>query len=434
MKRPSLGIQLPGLLGARSFRLLWLGESVSTLGSQFGIVALAIVALHLGGGLSLGAVLVAAALPRALFMLVGGWLSDRASPRRVMLVANVLRAILAGVLAIVVASGSAQLPVLAVLGFLFGTVDAFFLPAVNTMVPLLVDSDRLGSANAWLQGTAQVAALIGPALAGGLVSAVDAGPAFAIDSASFVFAAVALRAIPAVAVRRQHDLKHGRDGLLEGVRYARRDVPVAIITILATVFFFAVSGPLAVGVPWLGEHQFGGAAAVGLMLAAWSGGALFGAVVASKLDAVERPGRLILSVGMGVGLSVASVSLVPDLPWAAVALAVMGIGSGILNVFVLSLIQRRVEPAIRGRVVSLLVLGTVALAPVSYAVSAVVVEVAGQFLFALAGGLIVAVSCISVGLGAREVIDRPPPPEGDRRRVDHPERSGSVKATSGSPS
>jgi hypothetical protein len=309
----------------------------------------------------------------------------------------------------VVASGSAELPVLALLGFLFGTVDAFFLPAVNTMVPLLVNGDRLGSANAWLQGTAQVAALMGPALAGGLVSAACAGPAFAIDSASFVVAAVALRAIPAVAVHRPHDRKEGRDGLLEGVRYARQDPPVAIITILATVFFFAVTGPLAIGVPWLGERVFGGAAAIGLMLAAWSGGALLGAVVASRLDTNERPGRLILFVGIGVGLSVASVSIVPDLSWAAVALAVMGIGSGILNVFVLSLIQQRVEPAIRGRVVSLLVLGTVAFAPVSYAVSAVLVEVTGQFLFALAGGLIIAVSGMSIGLGFREIIDRPPP-------------------------
>jgi MFS family permease len=145
------------------------------------------------------------------------------------------------------------------------------------------------------------------------------------------------------------------------------------------------------------------------MLAAWSGGALLGAVVASRLDTNERPGRLILFVGIGVGLSVASVSIVPDLSWAAVALAVMGIGSGILNVFVLSLIQQRVEPAIRGRVVSLLVLGTVAFAPVSYAVSAVLVEVTGQFLFALAGGLIIAVSGMSIGLGFREIIDRPPP-------------------------
>jgi MFS family permease len=394
------------LLEGRSFRLLLLGESISTLGSQFSIVALAIVALHLGGGLSLGAVLVAAALPRAAFMVVGGWLSDRASPRRVMLAANVLRAVLAGLLAIVVASGSAQLPVLALLGFLFGTVDAFFLPAVNALVPLLVDGGRLGSANAWLQGTAQVAALMGPALAGGLVSTAGAGPAFAIDSASFVLAALALRAIPAQAIRAPFDRKDDRGGLLEGLRYARRDAPVAIIILLATVFFFAISGPLAVGVPWLGERLFGGASAVGVMLAGWSGGALLGAVIASRLDGVERPGHLILSLGTGVGLSVASVSLAGDLVWATVALALMGVGSGILNVFVLSLIQRRVDVAVRGRVISLLVLGTVALAPLSYALSAVVVEATGPFLFALAGALIIAVSGVSLALGADEWIDR----------------------------
>jgi MFS family permease len=329
-----------------------------------------------------------------------------------MLVANVLRAILAGLLAVVVSSDSAQLPVLALLGFLFGTVDAFFLPAVNVAVPVLVDGSRLESANAWLQGTAQVASLVGPALAGGLVSAAGAGPAFAIDSASYVFAAVAIGLIPVHALRAQDDRKDGRDGLLEGVRYVRRDAPVAIITVLATVFFFAISGPLAIGVPWLGEHLFGGAAAVGVMLAGWSGGALLGAVLASKLDGVERPGRLILSLGTGVGLSVASVSLAGDLAWATVALALMGVGSGILNVFVLSLIQRRVDVAVRGRVISLLVLGTVALAPLSYALSAVVVEATGPFLFALAGALIVAVSGVSIALGAHEVIDRPPPGAG----------------------
>jgi hypothetical protein len=243
-------------------------------------------------------------------------------------------------------------------------------------------------------------------LAGGLVGTVGAGPAFAIDSASFVLAALALRAIPAQAIRAPFDRKDGRGGLLEGLRYARRDAPVAIIIVLATVFFFAISGPLAVGVPWLGERLFGGASAVGVMLAGWSGGALLGAVLASKLDGVERPGRLILSLGTGVGLSVASVSLAGDLAWATVALALMGVGSGILNVFVLSLIQRRVDVAVRGRVISLLVLGTVALAPLSYALSAVVVEATGPFLFALAGALIIAVSGVSLALGADEWIDR----------------------------
>ena len=183
--------------------------------------------------------------------------------------------------------------------------------------------------------------------------------------------------------------------------------------------------------PWLGERRFGGAAAIGVMLAAWSGGALVGAVLASKLDSVERPGRLILSIGTGVGLSVASVSLAGALPWATVTLAVMGIGSGILNVFVLSLIQRRVDPAVRGRVVSLLVLGTVALAPLSYAVSAVVVEAVGPFLFALAGTLIVVVSSVSFALGAHRVIDRPRPLGSDGRQratVGSTSRSGAQDA------
>jgi hypothetical protein len=61
--------------------LLWAGETISTLGSQFHVAALAIVALQAGGGVALATVLTAAAVPRAALMLVGGWVADRRSPR-----------------------------------------------------------------------------------------------------------------------------------------------------------------------------------------------------------------------------------------------------------------------------------------------------------------------------------------------------------------
>ena len=98
-------------------------------------------------------------------------------------------------LTVLVVSGRAELWHLVVLGVVFGSVDAIFIPAMNTIVPMLVPTDRLPAANALVQGTAQFAGLIGPAIAGIVVAIVGTGPAFAIDAVSFAFAALMVAAI-----------------------------------------------------------------------------------------------------------------------------------------------------------------------------------------------------------------------------------------------
>src|SRR5262245_47794472 len=86
-------------LAVRDFRFLWLGEGVSILGTQFHLVALPWLVLSLtGSSLALGTVLMAASIPRALFMLGGGALADRFSPRFMMLLSNFGRGVLAALL------------------------------------------------------------------------------------------------------------------------------------------------------------------------------------------------------------------------------------------------------------------------------------------------------------------------------------------------
>jgi MFS family permease len=154
-------------LRGRDFRLVFGGESVSPLGDQFHFVALAWLTLQLtGSGVALGTVLMAAAIPRAVFMLVGGAMSDRLSPRSLMLGSNVLRTVVVALVATLVLTGNAQLWQLYVLAFMFGVVDAFFYPALNTMVPMLVTDRQLPPANGLVQVMQQVSGLMGPALAG----------------------------------------------------------------------------------------------------------------------------------------------------------------------------------------------------------------------------------------------------------------------------
>ena len=92
------------VLGLRNFRLLWLGEGISVLGDQFYMIALPWLVLQLtdGDALATGTVLAIAGIPRALFMLVGGVLTDRFSPRSVMLASNVFRFVLVVLLSVLI--------------------------------------------------------------------------------------------------------------------------------------------------------------------------------------------------------------------------------------------------------------------------------------------------------------------------------------------
>ena len=124
------------------------------------MIALPWLALLLtGSALALGTVLAVMAIPRAVFMLVGGAYVDRLSPRRVMLISNAVRFVAVTLLGVIVLAGAAQLWMLYVFALVFGVADAFFYPAQTAIMPELVEGDQLQQANGITQGTTQFTVL-----------------------------------------------------------------------------------------------------------------------------------------------------------------------------------------------------------------------------------------------------------------------------------
>src|SRR5512144_1753875 len=108
------------VLRIRNFRLLWIGEGISLLGDQFYLIALPWLVLQLtGNALAVGIVLATAGIPRALFMLVGGALTDRFTPRRLMIGSNLSRMALTGLLAMLVMTSLIQTWMLYLFALLF---------------------------------------------------------------------------------------------------------------------------------------------------------------------------------------------------------------------------------------------------------------------------------------------------------------------------
>ena len=394
-------------LRLRDFRLLFGGESISVLGDYFHFVALAWLTLQLtGSGLALGGVLMVAGIPRAVFVLLGGALSDRFSPRSLMLYSNAFRAVVVGILAALVLTGSAELWHLFVIAAIFGVVDALFYPAVNSIIPMLVDEASLPPANALMQGSQQLAGLIGPALAGLVIASVQLGVAFVVDAVSFAIAATALLFV--LGGRRAAKAESGggpQSSLLgtigAGFRFAWSDPAVRSLILLTASFNFAFNGPLLVGLPFLAENSLGGGSATfGILLSAFGAGSLLGAAAAGSIARVPRLGTVILTIATGMGVAFGLLGVAPNVVTAGGILAAIGVGAGFLNVHIFSWLQGRTAEEMRGRVMSMVMLGSVGLAPLSYALAGVIIDLgAATVMFAVAGAIVAGTALIGFASG-----------------------------------
>jgi MFS family permease len=393
-------------LAVRNFRLLWLGETVSLLGDQFYLVGLPWLTLRLGGdGLALGTVLMTAAVPRALLMLLGGAVSDRLSPRNVMLASNLLRGLAVALLTALVAGGALQLAHVYVLAVLFGTVDAFYHPSLLALVPSLVARERLESANALVQGSEQLAMLLGPALAGLVIAATGLSTAFGIDALTFLFTVSTLLAMRVPARTHDEEAPNMLRQIGTGLRYAFQAPALRVMLVAVALLNLAIAGPAGVGLPLLAHQRFGGAAVFGLMMSVFGGSTLVGALLAGSAFRRVPLGKLMAGAPLLFAGALGVVGVAQQVPPLLAALAVMGLGAGALNVRAVAWLQGRTDPAFRGRVMSLVMFASVGLAPLSLAGAGLLVGYGFAPLFAGAAGLMVLVTLVVVlsgGLGGLE--------------------------------
>src|SRR5262249_31110540 len=140
-----------------NFRMFWIGSAISLLGDQFYLVALPWVVLQItGSAIAMGTILMAAAIPRAVLMLIGGALTDRTSPRWIMMSTASARTVLVAAIGVLLWAHRLQIWELYVLGFAFGVADAFSMPAASTFLPSLVKREQMVAATSVFQTTAQL--------------------------------------------------------------------------------------------------------------------------------------------------------------------------------------------------------------------------------------------------------------------------------------
>lgn len=412
-------------LDTRDFRLLWASEAISVVGDQFHFVALSWLVISLtGSGLALGAVLIAIAVPRAVLLVPFGVLADRRPSRTLMLAAHLIRGAVVGAIAALVLTGAASIPLLALLGAIFGAADALYMPAQQAFLPRTLEAERLPSANALLQGTYQLASIVGPPIAGAVIALSTTGVAFAVDATSFVLAAIVIAMIgrPGAGVRAAMARPETVDAapaeaapeaphepflaaIAGGIRYVLADRALLVTMVISLVLNFALNGPVLVGMPWLADQRFAaGPAGLGLLAASWAAGALIGVVVAGSIR-LEKQGRILLGTVVVCGVSEVLVGVLPSLLGVWIVLALMGVAIGYANIVAISWIQARVDHAMIGRVMSLVMLMGVGITPLSLAVSGALIDLDATGLFVGAGLLILLTAVVSAAIGFVRLFD-----------------------------
>lgn len=386
----------PQLFANRHFRNLILGGTVSMFGDQFYLVALPWLVLQLtGSSVALGTVLMLAAVPRALLMLMGGAISDRVSPRRVVLLTASARAILVAAIAILGWSNALLLWHVYILAFAFGVADAFAIPALQALLPVLVAREQLTQANSMLQSSMQLTMITGPAPAGIIIKTLGTMWAFFIDAVSFLFIIAPLSVIPDPPKPPEHQSSRGVwHTMVEGVRYVHADTAMRTLIGFGIALNFCILGPIMVGLAAIAKNQFNSATAYGVMFSAFALGGLAGSLSAG-MRKQHRRGVMILFVGGTLGILLAMVGLLHTLIGLCIVMFLMGIASGYSNVHMTAWYQERVQASMMGRVMSLRMFAVFGLMPVSLAVAGFLAEKSLQILFVSAGILMLLVTLLA---------------------------------------
>lgn len=353
------------LLRAGPFRRYIIGSAISDTGTWMQVMAQGWVMSTLTNrALFVGLASAAAGLPTIALTMVGGSAADRYDKRKILIATQIAQTILAVILGSLIFGNRIQVWHIVALAACLGVCIAFEMPALNALVPELVQRDEIATAIALDRSVFHGSRLVGPALAGWMVGAWGAASAFFANAVSFFALAAAIISLPPRTRGTDEEEEQRRSGFADGLRYVRKDrTIIAMIALIAatTVFvfpFLSVVLPLYVrNVLHLGPRQFGE------LMAVSGSGSLLGALGLLSVSRDHRfqfmTGAVVLVTLALLGMSVSNSFLVTA---SAMGILAIGLSSnfGLAN----TIVQERAPAPLRGRISAIFGLSFFGLTPI----------------------------------------------------------------------
>jgi MFS family permease len=290
--------------------------------------------------------------PQLLLLPLTGFAADHLERRKLLLVTQAAMGLLALGLGILTVVGLVHLWHVYMFALLLGCVTAFDSPARQTFVSELVGEADLSNAVALNSTSFNVARMIGPAIAGVLIAAVGSGRVFLINAASFVAVLCSLSLLRVDELHLKSRALRTRGSLAEGFRYVwkRPDLKTALL-MLFLIGTFGLNFPIFIATMSVSVFH-GGAGQYGLLTSIMAIGSVAGALLAARR---AKPRITLLLAGAAIfGFGCALAAIMPNYGLFGVALVIIGVSTQTFTTSTNSLVQLSTEPAMRGRVVAIL--------------------------------------------------------------------------------
>lgn len=393
------------VLGIRDFMLLWVGQATSMLGDQFHSIAASWLVLKMTGDpMALGMVMAISGIPRALFTVIGGAITDRISPRKLMLITDFVRLFLSTLLAVQIFTGTLQVWMVYIYAAVTGIMGGLFGPASMSIVPHIVPEEDLQAGNSLTQGSSALIGFVGPAIAGAMIAAfaneaTGMGISIAVDALTFVISVITLWMMRSGEIVKTTAEKEAAGSIFssvkEGFSFMVKDPVLRMMFIMIALANLCFTGPLLVGIPFLADTRFaGGAAAYGIIISGYAGGNLLGIILSGVLPKPKKSMiRWLMVVMFAVfGIGIAAMSWI-SVTWLATAnLFVLGILNGYLSILLITGLQRSTPKALLGRLMSMILLANMSMMPISQALSGAALRWSVTAVFVTAGLIMIALT------------------------------------------
>ena len=381
---------------SRSFRIFYLGQFISLLGSWMQTIATAWLVYRLSGSAFLLGLTAFAQQFAYLFLApIAGVVADRANRRRVLIVVQTLALCLAVVLAVLMFSGAIQVWHIVAVSFALGVVNAFETPMRQAIIlDLIADRGDLPNAIALQSTLMNTTRLVGPSLAGIVLAVAGEGWCFALNALSYAAIVLAYGAIDVRPATRAAALKPWWRELIEGVRYAfGARVSRRLLLLLAAAGF--LTAPWQTLLPIFAKEHFGGdSRTFGFLIGAVGAGAVAGTLYLASRPSVRGLGNIISASSLVAGVALTGFAFCESFWQALVVLPVFGFGLIVTGASINQILQSIADDDKRGRMVSIYVTVFVGVAPFGNLFAGWIAESRGAHVALAASGVAFALAAL----------------------------------------
>jgi MFS family permease len=384
-------------LRIRNYRLFAIGQAVSNTGTWMQRIAQDWLVLSLtGSATAVGITTALQFLPLLLFGLYGGVVADRCDKRRLLLITQSVMGLTGLALAALTLSGNVHVVHVYALAFVLGLATVLDNPTRQTFVSEMVGPAQIGNAVSLNSANFQSARLVGPAIAGVMISAVGSGWAFLFNGLSFIAPLTGLLLMRTSELHSSSRAPRSKGQLREGLTYVRSHPeliwPIVLVGFIGT---FGFNFPI-----WLTAFTHRvfeeGAGTYGLLNTLMAVGSVVGALLSARRGTSRM--RLLAGAALLFGVLEVAAALSPSFWLFAALMAPIGIMGLTFNVTANSSVQTASDPAMRGRVMSLYMMVFMGGTPIGGPLMGWVTDTFGARIGFLSGGVISAVVAVGVGL------------------------------------